>query len=343
MEKGKKDRPAKPAHKERVAGSMDLGENVQRKSLKERADERTSGRFRRAARKAVIAGAVAISSLAGYMVVNGITPQNVLSNYNSNQPPITAIHDAFKTSAPKENLMMIEYLDKSATTLRAEVPTVRQKGYVSSNSVLLNGLTDKDYWYQGGIETTHGNKIQFIYMVWDKENSAATPKIVDFDKKVNVGDKFSLSLEIKNDVVTIAAIDLNNGAKAQVSLDSSNTGSIFVGSKNANKIGEATSIFREIWLDKSFNISGISPQKIKLVSPSINSATFEIDKRVMGSGWSKFMYSPTAIAQAADTIKSVKLSTNHVYMLPVSADSALSKMRMGASSQIFYTTGDSAQ
>ena len=345
--KADKSKSASPSLIERAAKLIEREEDSARESLKKRAAQRNSrttpSNFKKIVRELVVAGYFAVNALNGYMLWNGINPKTALmENYNSTETPIVAIYDALKVSSAKENLIMCEYINKNTTTLKAEFNTVNQKGYVEYNHVLLNGLTDREYWYQGGIRTSYGGKTDLIYETWDKGKSLTINK-VSFDKEVEIGDKFSLELTIKDGFVNILAKDLSNGAKAEISLDALNKGTTFVASTHSDKYGNSTSIFREIDLDRSFNLAEISPQTVKLISPKVENAEFGVEKRILASGWQAFSDNPKASENIVYHINSMQLKRDEIAMAPKSADAALNKINIGASTQIFYSGGDSSE
>ena len=167
--------------------------NSNTEGLAERAKKRsrTWDKAKGAARTLVLATTVVLTTAGSYLFV--ATEGGQL--YNTNESPITALREGIKAGESNENLQMLEFIGKNTNTLKAEFKTVEQRGYVLDNSVLLNGLTDKGYWYQGGVVTDHGNNIYVTYEIWNDKGISIEPKSpagmsfcgkVEFDKEVNL-------------------------------------------------------------------------------------------------------------------------------------------------------------
>lgn len=276
----------------------------------------------------------AVQIVAGYSLI----VQNDIY-YNRDEYPIAGLYDSLKIQdTPKENLQMVEYINKDTKILKAEFKTVKQTGDVEVNYVLLNGLTDRGYWYQGGVATTHGNNIFLIYDVFNSKGiSISGGRLIEFNKKVNLGDTFTLEVSIKNDNVSVNSIDMNNGADAKKELKA--VGSTFIASNRYNKIGFSTSIFREMWASSSFDTRGITPQTIELIYPKLETANLFVKKRI----YAKIIYKdnprPKPQIFTIFDFGSINLHTNPKYLIPKSADPSFNNIRVAASGNIFYTEG----
>lgn len=251
--------PHQPSLKERAAEAVYGSENRSANSLKERVKERLNkipAKVKSAARKIIIYSLIAINIGNAYNYISEGDPY-----YNNNDLPIVAAYNSIIVRTSKENLKMVEYINKNTQILKAEFKPVEQRGYVTSNTILLNGLTDAGYWYQGGIATTHGNKIYLAYDVFNDEGVSIDPKWggghVNFDKKVNLGDTFQIEVTIKNGIVSVVGKDENTGAVAKKDFQA--VGNTFVATSKDNKKGLSTSIFREMWVTESFDTKEIVP------------------------------------------------------------------------------------
>jgi hypothetical protein len=97
---------------------------------------------------------------------------------------------------------------------------------------LLNGLTDKAYWYQVGVAwnfpTGIGDQLnagfRFLYQVWEVDARASVyppaKGTVPQSFGAKDGDKLLLSLTINGTRVVMQVIDWNNGARAEATYNS---------------------------------------------------------------------------------------------------------------------------
>ena len=96
---------------------------------------------------------------------------------------------------------------------------------------LLNGLTDKGYWYQVGLSwdwspgTSPGTGFNMNYEAWDTNGLSVFPTdgsggLSLYSGNVNPGDKVELSLTFSNGTVVMSSRDLNTGAAATASYNS---------------------------------------------------------------------------------------------------------------------------
>ena len=82
---------------------------------------------------------------------------------------------------------------------------------------------------------------------------------------------------IKDGVVTFTAKDLDTGAIAKK--ESKAVGSIFVANKSYSKNGYSTSMSREMWVNRSFQIKTITPQEVQLTYPKLKPQIFLFSNR----------------------------------------------------------------
>jgi len=109
---------------------------------------------------------------------------------------------------------------------------------------LLNGLSDKNYWYQLGVsynvgfQSAPGHSLGFSmgYMVWNAQNntpiyppSGRGSAAKNFSGTVGVSDEILLSLKFQNGNVNMSALDWNTSSFASVSFPSFDA-SAFLGS-----------------------------------------------------------------------------------------------------------------
>lgn len=123
---------------------------------------------------------------------------------------------------------------------------------------LLNGLSDKGYWYQIGLAYNWPNSdssstggFTFAYQVWAPSKWLVYPKdggggIKQFSGSVLPNDKVLLNLYFKDGQAVMSALDWNTGAKA-TALFSSEGSSYFLGNSSygSNQNGYFTGIMTE--------------------------------------------------------------------------------------------------
>ena len=183
-------------------------DQINKETIKERGLDYNSrwNRTKRSTKKVLISTTLMALSL-------GSSAYSIASDYYryymspEDKPVISLINAIDLKNNSIENILMIEYINKNTNKLEAEFKTVAQKGKVETNTVLLNGVTDNGYWYQGGIRISRGNVITLHYDIWDDKNNDSVN--VSFDKPVKIGDRFNISLEIDNGVITLKGKDLD--------------------------------------------------------------------------------------------------------------------------------------
>ena len=109
---------------------------------------------------------------------------------------------------------------------------------------LLNGLSDKGYWYQTGVAWNFPTGVgslfnagfRFVYEVWDTSTRASVYPLVGATVpqrfNANDGDKVLLSLTVAGGQIAMQAADWNTGAQARASFNSYGAAQ-FLGFKDA--------------------------------------------------------------------------------------------------------------
>ena len=163
------------------------------------------------------------------------------------------------TTAPNYDEQIGSTFNQSFTALAYNVtatPQADSNGY--GPAYLLNGLSDKGYWYQVGVTWnwpySSGGYNPGFYMVYDvfsPTGQVVLPilgggGILSFSGPVNPGDKINLELYFSGSNVVMAAYDLNTGASAAINY-SSKAAKYFVGdsSGNSNSNGYFTGLMTE--------------------------------------------------------------------------------------------------
>lgn len=120
------------------------------------------------------------------------------------------------------------------------VTAVAQSRNGTGPAYLLNGLSNKGYWYQIGIaydwpttSSGHYSGFSFAYQVWSPSKGLVYPDnggggISRFTGQVNPGDKILLGIYFRNGTAEMSATDWNTGAYANTSF-SAEGASYFLG------------------------------------------------------------------------------------------------------------------
>ena len=133
------------------------------------------------------------------------------------------------------------------------VQQVDENGY--GPGYLLNGLTDKGFWYQVGVAFDWPYSIggyvpgwHFVYWIFSNNGSLIYGNAIDFSGPVNDGDVILLSLEFSNGNVVMFGKDWNTSSIAQLTY-SSIGGSYFKGLVRATNDahGFFTGLMTEWW------------------------------------------------------------------------------------------------
>lgn len=133
----------------------------------------------------------------------------------------------------------------NATAMSYNVTAIAQNDtYGFGPGYLVNGLTNKNVWYQVGLtwnwdyvqSLTHRQGFDFFYQVWNATskkpmfpNTYGSAGLIPFTKPVRSGDNVLLSLTIRGGEINMSARDWESNATA--SIDFSSYGAdVFVGS-----------------------------------------------------------------------------------------------------------------
>jgi parallel beta-helix repeat protein len=147
------------------------------------------------------------------------------------------------------------------TSIAYNVTAVQQvDSYGYGPAYLLNGVTDKDYWYQVGVsfDWPYGNGgyvagFQLSYEVWNNEDGSIFPSnggggLENFNGSVNNGDNILLTLNFSSGDVVMKAYDWSTGASAEVTYTAVGA-SRFLGETGGpyDAEGYSTSLMTEWW------------------------------------------------------------------------------------------------
>ncbi len=156
-----------------------------------------------------------------------------------------AVHvDAF----PNTNEQVGVSLTKNTADLDYVITAGTQTDrYGYGNAYLLNGVTDKNYWYQIGIDfhapgmdeqgPLYFPGFQVVFNVFGPDRQPILLQsnragMLDFDGKINPQDKVELRLHFENGYVVMDVHDLDSGAQATVGYDAMGA-TYFAGTKNS--------------------------------------------------------------------------------------------------------------
>jgi Divergent InlB B-repeat domain len=130
---------------------------------------------------------------------------------------------------------------QSFTSLQYNVTAIEQTDAAlgTGPAYLLNGLTDRGYWYQLGVSwdwspgQVPGTGFDMIFEVWNSSAASVYPAaegagLDSFSGPVNQGDSIVLNLTLSSGVVTMRATDANTKAAAEETYSSEGASS-FVG------------------------------------------------------------------------------------------------------------------
>jgi parallel beta-helix repeat protein len=147
------------------------------------------------------------------------------------------------------------------TSIAYNVTAIQQvDSYGYGPAYLLNGVTDKDYWYQVGVSFdwpySNGGYVagfQLSYEVWNNEHSSIFPLnggggLENFSGAVNNGDNILLTLNFSSGDVVMKAYDWSTGASAEVTYTAVGA-SRFLGETRGpyDAEGYSTSLMTEWW------------------------------------------------------------------------------------------------
>ena len=238
-----------------------------------------------------------------------------------------------------------KYINKKTDKVEFKTEAISIPGNFNTNCVVANGLTDKGWWYQFSLQVK-GEKITAGYMIWDNKGNVNYPakgsENIPFNGGVNLNDKFDLKLEIKDGFVTGTVIDIFTNAKAAFRIKA--IGNEFIGSKysllegSSDINGFSTSIFREMWVSKSFDTKMITPQIIEIVSPKSIKRNLEVQKNIYKSSYifERDIYKDfkNSTVYTFDLIPSWSTSK---YFRPKTTDETVNNMMIGFDGTFFYT------
>ena len=180
--------------------------------------------------------------------INVITTHNSDSVSSTSQPMPTTTSSTTSTSTstttiiteaatPIWNEQLGVGFSQPSVSLAYNVTAVAQSDQKGCGPVyLLNGVSDKGYWYQLGLGYDWGCNLQGFWMIYevfppnDTSGNAATKGAVQFNGAVNPGDKVLIELlPDTNGTLIMQARDWNTGAKAEATY-SFEGADIFIGS-----------------------------------------------------------------------------------------------------------------
>jgi hypothetical protein len=196
---------------------------------------------------------------------NDSTTKGTISTSNTN--------NANSTIHQNDVLHIVEYIGKDCKRREGTVEFTKQSGNIEGNVAVANGLTNKGTWYQAGVKD-YGNQIVMVWDLFDSKGSVIKNGNVPFNMQVDRTHKFYFELSIGEGKVSMYAQDLNNKAESKAHFSAE--GEYFIGSKKCNENGYSTSLFRELHIGEDFNTKELSPQKITLMYPKIETTTVMI-------------------------------------------------------------------
>ncbi len=171
-----------------------------------------------------------------------------------------------------------EIFHNETNSLEYEVLAKKQKD-VTWVGYELNGLTNKEWWYQESLNNYDNNKFNLVYNVYNQNKKLIKAGFIEFSKKVNENDKIKMHLSISKGRVSMFAEDVNNGGTAEISFNA--VGDIFRGGQNR---GQFTGLMTETYSEPNFKPDQLNYQSyMNMSKKQVNGLVFE----------DRFMYIPT--------------------------------------------------
>jgi hypothetical protein len=297
-----------------------------------------------------MAAVIAYCTSTGYSIAaEPNTPSGIV---NQTVDPLKG-HKLVEVEA-EDNLLLIEYINKDCKQVEAireggarfTKPNGDKKVNGEGEYAVANGLTNRGFWYQAAVEENGADKTPvMVYTVFNNKGEFVTTGAINFNKEVDIshGFRFGVSIDT-NGMISMYAVDLDNGATAEKRVPCG--GEYFVGSNKANNYGFSTSLFREKWVDSKFRLGSLSPVKITLVSPQIETANFALVKtgyptvnRVEAHGQKHAVLVDSCVVPVEHSSIFLKLgNTPKTYFMP-SAQESLVFVKFTVSRSMFLTQG----
>ncbi len=180
--------------------------------------------------------------------------RNVLRNLTCLNPALCT-NSTFPTTAGKATYdqqvsMIFTQNFQSLNYNVTAVPQTDSSGF--GPAYLLNGLSDKGYWYQVGLAynwplasgTSYASGFHFIWEVFLPNGTTNNPVLSKIPDNVNQGDIVGLSLSFVSGNVVMSASDYNTGASSSHSYTAGG-GTVFTGSSSAPSTRTPTSLMTE--------------------------------------------------------------------------------------------------
>ncbi len=137
------------------------------------------------------------------------------------------------------------------------VPTA-QYSYVGGDNgrgpiYLLNGLTNKGYWFQLGVGYNNGTGYYITYAIYPPNNPSYTLKngTVNLTSQIHPGDTVILQMQVKSNRVYLYAADLNSHGVFYYNYTANNA-TTFVGQPTSRTFFFFTGIMTEWWHNASY-------------------------------------------------------------------------------------------
>ena len=143
---------------------------------------------------------------------------------------------------------------------------------------LLNGLSDKGYWYQVGLAynwplasgSSYDSGFHFIWEVFAPNGTTNNPVLSKVPDNVNQGDTIRLSLSFVSGNVVMSVSDYNTGANSSHPYTAA-FGTTFVGSSSTSNTRTPTSLMTE-WYHPSPSETSMKQVTYSVIGSSIRSA-----------------------------------------------------------------------
>ena len=205
--------------------------------------------------------------------------RNVLRNLTCLSPALCT-NSTFPTTPGKatydQQVSMI--FTQNFQALNYNVTAVSQtdsSGY--GPAYLLNGLSDKGYWYQVGLAynwplasgNSYASGFHFIWEVFAPNGTTSNPVLSRVPDNVNQGDTVELSLSFVGGNVVMLASDYNTGANSSHSYTAAQ-GTTFLGSSSSSSTRTPTSLMTE-WYHPSASETSMKQVTYSKIGSSIQS------------------------------------------------------------------------
>jgi hypothetical protein len=244
----------------------------------------------------------AFAMIANYAYAANVAPHAFPLNSNYLKSQKSQAQQNSNVPLANWDHQMLESFGNNVSYLSYNVIAVVQNGsYGYGPGYLVNGLSNKGYWYQAGLsyDWPGSTGFKFLYAVFNNQGTVVDPTNgsydINFSGAVNPGDKVIISLYFINGNVLMYGSDQNTKAFAE-KFYSAQGATYFVGNKTSNVTREG---FFTGLMTEEYHVLELPPIEkevpyvITNVGIPITSAWLIADNRVPANGLIDFQQNST--------------------------------------------------